>query len=150
MGELSIFRKKLLAHQLLFENVPLIYQLGVPKLSVEHGQLCASFFPHKVTAMENQWMWDDPAFELTCIYPSCKIVRFANRKYDDSCSEQEHARSFAVNICKSEQCMRQLEKLCSETMRAWTVNRRSEDVILFENERRHIAEQLGLGALWGE
>lgn len=150
MGELSNFRKKLLAHQLLFENVPLIYQLGIPKLYIEHGQLCASFFPHKVTAIENQWKWEYPAFEVTCVYPSCKIVRFINRKYDTVCSEQEHLPSFAADVCKSELLIRQLENLCSETMRAWMDNKSGEDIIRFENERKHIAEQVGICFLWGE
>lgn len=150
MSELSNFRKKLLSHQVLLEGVPLAYQLGIPKLHVEHGQLCASFFPHKVTTKENQWEWNDPAFQLTCKYPSCKIVYFANLKYEKTLIKRDGEPLLVTSICTSEPHIRQLEKLCSDTMLAWIENRNSEDIIYFEKVRKHVADQLGLSALWGE
>lgn len=147
MSALSDFQKKLLSHQVVFEGVPLAYQLGIPKLWVEHGQLCVTFFPHKLSVRADQWEFCAPAFQITCLYPSCKIVSFANRKYEMPLANHG---SQAAKIQAAGPQLHRLEELCSKALVSWVEHGNSQDILYYENTRKQTAQQLGLSALWGE
>ena len=150
MSELSDFRKKVLSHQVVFEGIPLAYQLGIPNLHVERGQLCVSFFPHKVNVKDSQWEWDYPDFQMICLYPSCKIVYFANMNYRNTAAHRESGSKITTEIRSCEPQLRKLEAMCSNAMRAWAEQKDCEKVINFENARKQVADHWGLSALWGE
>lgn len=150
MSALSDFQKKLLSHQVVFEGIPLAYQLGIPKLRAEHGQLCASFFPHKLSIREDRWEFCAPAFQITCLYPSCKIVYFANRKYETPLANHGQTPSHVTGIQDAGPQLHRLEELCSKALVSWAEHGNSQDILYYENTRKQTAQQLGLSALWRE
>lgn len=150
MSELSDFRKKLLSHQVMQENVPQAYLLGIPRFQLYHGQLAAFFFPHKVSMEGDRWLWSTPAFQLVCVYPSCKVLYFANLRCPISPAPQPETALCSARIDESEPLLRQLEELCSEALRQWEGQKDDAGVICFERARKEIAARLGLQALWGE
>lgn len=150
MSELSDFRRKLLSHQVMQENVPQAYLLGIPRLQLYQGQLVAFFCPHKVSIAGDRWLWSTPAFQMICVYPSCKVLYFANLRCPISPAPQPEPASFSTPIEQSEPLLRQLEELCSEALRQWEEQKDDIGFIRFERMRKDIAAQLGLQALWGE
>lgn len=76
--------KTLALHPVVFSDMSMQMQLGLPYLEKKKGKLCISFKPHKEMLHDDKILFFAPQYELAWVYPFNKLIHFDNLLYSSS------------------------------------------------------------------
>ena len=129
-------------------EIPMGFQLGLPLLSVEYGQLCLSFLIYRTARIAGGLEIFSPGYFATWIYPFDKIVRFADLAFQEMYVAVPGSIKLALNDPVIDLYNR-IYTECEKAMEIWLAEHEEESILRYQDFLEAAVEKLKLNDIYG-
>lgn len=146
--------EKLVRHPMLYSNIGLQMQLGLPYLEKRHGKLCVSFLPHREACENGNILFFAPQYKITWVYPFERVVFFENSLYYDAPDLAQPLGTMPLERYgeRGKFLLKDLYAQCTDVLQLYERDKTVSEVTLRRYQKVYFetVQALGLTGLYGE
>lgn len=146
--------EKLTRHSVVYENIGMQMQLGLPYFEKRNEKLCVSFLPHREDCRDGNMMFFAPQYKITWLYPFDRIIFFENSRYYGEDKAMEAVQTIPVERYaeRGRFLLKALYEQCDNVLALYERDKAISDVTLRKYRKVYFetVQALGLTGVYGE
>ena len=146
--------EKLARHPMVYSNMGLQMQLGLPYLEKRNEKLCVSFLPHREDFRDGNMEFFAPQYKIAWAYPFEQIVFFENSLYYEALDLSKPIQTMPVERYaeRGRFLLKDLYAQCGNVLEMYERDKSVSDVTLrkYQNAYYETVQALDLTGIYGE